>query len=537
MKCSLLRLVVPVLCTCASLVPERADAFAEDVHAEVSRRALAGSGLADKAAPIDLGQSAALRSALDGYARSSAALRTEWARRYPQPTDFDAFAEKQLFLLAAGASVYGIDRTDPSLAKDVTLLEVVARASSHPDQDWRNRDRYAYDSKRQPLKDPSGQPVAADPALLNFGTLGTLSSQAHAHYGLAQVEQTDDTAVLKTDPRRFAMRVGYDRAPVITLAAEMAQLHLDLALLAALQSGTSGRELSWQFLGEGFHYLQDVGNQAHTVQVGIYDFFFDAFLERIKLGLLTGGGYFGKMRSLGSIGVDILGSHHVLAEELTRKRMLGAKAGDGNPVGQMLLQAATTDDPEFAARLDTALSRLGPAPEKGEFALVITRELIEVSSHEGEALYRATREIADPRLRTYKLVFDDQKDDPDNFVVPRTARTEAAYKEFWSLEERAIRRVGTAQRRVVALLRKALDGAPTPEAKTALQQLVMQRLLERQLKMLGEADARLADYLKNPPVKITAPERSVGLLVADLAALGLVLVVGLLVVRRLRRRA
>jgi len=530
-----LRLAVPLLCAFAVLGPQRASGYAIDVHAELSRLSLAKSGLSDKAAPIEPAAMVAVRAAMDDFARSTPGLREAWLKRYPTPADFDAFAQKQLLLLSPGASVIGIDRTDPTLPKDGPLLETLARGSSHPDEDYRNRERYAYDEKRQPRKTAAGEFVAADPAMLNMGKLGTLSSQAHAHYGLAQVEQSDDPEVLKNDPRRFAKRVGYERAPVITLAAQMAQLHLDLALVAELNDAPTSRELGWEFLGQGFHYLQDVGNQAHTVQVGLYDFFLSAGIERLKLGLLTGGGYLGHMRSLGSIGLDILSSHHVLAEELTRKRMLAGKTGTPSPVSQRLLAAPTQDDPDFSAKLDAALAPLGPSPEKGEFALVITRELIEVSSQEGQALYRATRAIADPQLSTRHKVFNDETDDPDSMVIAETPATAAAYQDFWALQERAFRRVGTAERRVVALTQKALAGATTPEARAELRKLVLTRLLTRQLKALDEVDARLADYLRDPPSTLSAPEHSPALLAIDLALVALVVGGAALLISRLRR--
>lgn len=530
-----LRLAIPLLCACAALGPQRASGYAIDVHAELSRLSLASSGLADKAAPIEPAAMTAVRTAMDDFARATPGLREAWLKRYPTPADFDAFAEKQLLLFAGGATVVGIDRTDPTIPKDGTLLDTLARGSSHPDEDYRNRERYAYDDKRQPRKTPDGQLVPADPALLNMGKLGALSSQAHAHYGLAQVEQSPDAEVLKNDPRRFARRVGYERAPVITLAAQMAQIHLDLALIAELSEAPTSRELGWEYLGQGFHYLQDVGNQAHTVQVGLYDFFLSAGIERLKLGLLTGGGYLGHMRSLGSIGLDILSSHHVLAEELTRKRMLG-KAAAATPVGQRLRAAPTVDDPDFAAKLDAALAPLGPNPEKGEFALVITRELIEVSSQEGQALYRATRAIADPELSTRHKVFNDEADDPEAFVIAETPATAAAYQDFWALQERAFRRVGTAERRVVALTQKALAGAPSPEARAELRKQILSRLVTRQLKMLDEVDARLADYLRDPPSTLSAPEHSPALLAVDLAGVALVVGGVALLIRRLRRR-
>ena len=76
---------------------------------------------------------------------------------------------------------------------------------------------------------------------------------------------------------------------------------------------------------------------AHTVQVGLFDFFQDAFFERLKMGLLSGGGYVAPMRSLSSIGIDILTSHHVLSEHLTQKRLLATVAGGMDPDGLRLL--------------------------------------------------------------------------------------------------------------------------------------------------------------------------------------------------------
>ena len=146
-----------------------------------------------------------------------------------------------------------------------------------------------------------------------------------------------------------------------------------------------------------------------------------------RQGLLSGGGYIGPMRSLGSIGVDILSSHHTLSEELTFHRFAAAVAGKGDAQTQKLLLAPTEDDPEFSKKLDEALAKLGPSPERGEFAMALTRTLIEVSSFEGDDVYRATAAIADPMLRTRHKTFNDDKDDPELFVRPRDANTEAAY--------------------------------------------------------------------------------------------------------------
>lgn len=521
--------------TAGLLWPSRASAYAEDVHYQLALRGLQNSGLSDVAAPANLVAAAAVREAIDSHARRSPTLRDAWVKRYPKPADFDDWAFKYFLLLEPGSKVVGIDRLDDRITATSKLYDLVALGTRHPDEDWRNRERIAYTPQRQPQKDASGALAPADPALLNMGKLGSLSSQAHAHYGLAQVEFSGDPDVLKSDPRRFARKAGYERAPILTLAAEMSQEHLDLALLAALTDSPSARELSWLYTGAGFHYLEDVGNQIHTVQVGLYDFFQDAFFERMKMGLLTGGGYVKPMRSLASIGIEILSSHHVLSEHITRKRLLAAVAGDTDPDGVRLMQAITVDDPAFSAALDSALAGIGGSPEKGEFGMAITRAMIEASSHEGDAVYRATRSIADPRLRTRHVIYDENRDDPDSALVPRSSENESSYRDFYSLQERAFHRVGTALRRWVALQQKAVS-VTNPDERAALRAAIVERLVSRQLKMLDAQDARLADYLAHPVQLGTEPEHSPGLLAADIGILALVLLVGYRIFRRFRRQ-
>jgi len=252
--------------------------------------------------------------------------------------------------------------------------------------------------------------------------------------------------------------------------------------------------------------------------------------------LLTGGGYLGHMRSLGSIGIDILSNHHVLSEQLTQKRLLSAVAGSGDADGQKLMVAPSLDDPVFAGELDAALAKLGPEPERGEFGLALTRALIETSSHEGDAVYRATRSIANPVLRTRNGHYDDVGFDPDKWILPRDSSNEAYYRDFFDLEERSFRRVGTVLRRWVALQKKALS-VEKPDDRAFLRSVALERLITRQLRMMDQQEARLADYVKHPPEASLTPERSPILLVADLVLLFVVGLPILLIVRRQRRKA
>jgi hypothetical protein len=498
-----------------ALLSGNAYAYATDVHALITREALVGLDLDGAADPIDPTLPAEIRAEIDARARIGPHA-AEWIARYPTPDAFDAWSEKEFLLFSPAATVQGIDAVGTDAA---TLRLVMATASKQPDDDLRNMDRFAYGADRKPIVDALGAKVPADPALLNMGTLGQLSSQAHAHYGLARgIEFSDDADVLKTDPRRFAVASGYPKGPILTIAPEMAQIHLDLALIAALSDRSGARTLAWEHTGQAFHYLEDVTNTIHTVQVGLYDFFVDAYKDRLGMGLATGGGYVGKMRSLPSIGIDILTSHHTISEEFTRKRALDADAGDGIPEAEALVAAIREDDADFAAKLDAATAALGDHPERAEFGEALTLATIDVSSYDGADLYRATRGIALAKWRKQGVVYDWEHDDPLAAVQVPDDKNAAAYADFWRIQTTQFRRAGTVTRRWIALEKAVIAAADAdPAAKDAIRTEVIDRLVERQLAMLTDAEARRADYLANPPDSVTKKEHAPGILITESA--------------------
>lgn len=481
------------------LAADPALAYGEEVHVRVTRGALAGRLEADPAAP-DPAAFERLRARVDRVGRADLEVGPEWARRYPQPVD--RWALKELLLLNPDKEVWGFDRFDLDAPSE---LELLAQASRQPDDDHRNRERLAHDADRKPRAG-----VPADPALLNMGRLGALSSQAHAHYGLKQLQFSEDSEVLKADPPRFAVAAGYPKGPVLTLAAEMAQANLDLALLAAIEGD---RPLSLLYTGAAFHYLEDVANPIHCVQVGLYDFFVDAFKERLWMSARTGGGYLGQLRSLASIGIDILSNHHTLSEELTEKRLI---AGD-----TALTAALAEQAPGLDARLDPA----------GEFGMLLTRAMIDASAGDGAPMYAATRAIASPRLRRAGEHFDDEKDDPFQNALPEDGALQAEWGRFWALQAASFSRAGTGLRAWMEVFDRALP--EDPAAREAFADQVATRLVRRQLTMLQAAEARRADFEANPPDSAVKPERMPGMLAGELA-IGAVIavVIGL----RLRRR-
>lgn len=378
--------------------------------------------------------------------------------RYGTLEHFDAWEFKRLLGLNPEKMVAGVDDVPLPAAGDGAAL--FALASRLPDDDERNRDRLRHDASRQVVRDQFGQPLPEDPATLEMGALTGLSSQAHAHYGLPHLAFSDDPQVLKTDPRRFAIP-----PTVHTFAAEFAEAYTELAVLAALEPG--GERLALLHAGAAAHHIEDVANQIHTVQVGLYDFFIDAKLESMKEELRSLGGLLRPRPSFVSIGIDIITNHHLLAEALYAKHLLRP----GDPVAD--LTRDTPADPALDARLRPIAAACAPG-----FGRAITEAVIEVSSPEGPDVYRQMRALAQPRFSRVGVHFHDS-DDPDTALRPEVdtrpfqalaargaRRAEQAMAAWWQSYHRCVAPLAITERLfVAALLRDRLDALDVTEAR------------------------------------------------------------------------
>jgi len=451
-----------VLALLASLsLPRNATAYEQRIHMELSRRAYAGppEPTEDPAAVV------ALRARIyrAGAEASDPALRARFRARWPTPESFDSWEMKHLFALDPGARVVGFDDLPLPPGSGV---ESYAVASRLPDDDHRNQDRYRRDARREIVRDAWGRPLPEDPATLAMGSLTGLSSQAHAHYGLARVELSDDPAVLKTDPRRFAIPTT-----ARGFTAEFAGSYTVLAILAARLPG--GERLALAHAGAAAHHLEDAANQIHTVQVGLYDFFVDAKIQSILEDLRTAGGLLGPREGMVPIGIQILTNHHLIAEGLYAKKFL---AGDS------AAQPTGPPDPELAK----ALARIPPGcgPEVGE---EIVQAIVERSSLEGAEVYRAIREVADRRWSRAGVRFEDG-DDPEAALRPG-----ANLDRFLALEVagmvRARQGLSTWWERFLSC-----RGA-SPEVEAA----IAERLVKVRLYALDAAEARAAAWKPAPP--------------------------------------
>jgi hypothetical protein len=447
------------------LCPPAGLAYNETVHARITRSVFPPEGdLLTPPAQADLDAFRAL------FWRTASA-DAEFARRYPSESGFGAWEFKELCMLDPAARVHGFDLT-PDEARPLTRGELLERASRWPDDDERNRHRYLRDPRTHEIvKAKDGSPMPYDPATLDFGSLTGTTSQAHAHYGLVDGPLSDDPEVLKKDPAHFAVP-----PTAHAYGAELAQLYTDLALLAGGSGLPSAQWISAIFAGAALHHLQDVANQIHTVQVGIYEFFESAFIQSKLRDVKTLGGLFGERRSLKQVGLRLIANHHLFSEDLFAKHM--------NGVGR---------DPSFDGTAEEKIAAV-----QGRFGLGLAKALIVKSSTEAPEVYRLAWTFSKPALRdgVGGHEYDgDKGDSPDDYVD--SSRTQAL-QQFHDIEARGVSRAAEA----LQIWQKKFD----IEHERADPALLRRRAVERSLALLLPYHAQAAG--RRSKYEPASPERA-----------------------------
>jgi hypothetical protein len=399
------------------LLASAAQAYDQQVHVYLSERGYKGPASIGASAPADASAVRALRARIwrAGSQARDAAVKKRFLLRWPNEDAFDAWAFKQLFALNPEVKVAGFD-DEVFLPDTVQGAIIFGAASRRPDDDGRNRDRFAHDANHVVPHDRWGRPLPDDPATLEMGSLTGLSSQAHAPYGLPRLAFSEEPSVLKSDPRRFAVP-----ATVHTFGAAFADSYTELAVLAARDP--EGQRLSLVLAGAAAHHLEDVANQIHTVQVGLYDFFVDAKLQAIQEDLLSVGGVLRPRPGFVSIGLDIISNHHLLAESLYQKHLLR----EDDPVGKQTAAAPADDE------LTRAFAQV-PAGCTHGFGRALAEALIDRSSYEGPEVYKEIRRAAQGRWSHAGVHFTEQ-DNPDEAL-----RENADLTRFYQLEATGARR-------------------------------------------------------------------------------------------------
>jgi hypothetical protein len=392
----------------------------------------------------------AYNEAIHGFVTSKALTSAEFDEvlQPPSQADLDAFRElaakafgkplrdsyelKQFLMLNPAAQVHGFDLMPETPMTRGALLSLAAR---WPDDDGRNRERYFRDDRREVVREPDGSPVPYDPATLDFGGLSGTTSQGHAHYGLVSGPLSSDPEVLKKEPWRFAVP-----ATAHAYGPEFVRIYSELAGLAGSSGLPSGPWLQAVFAGAAFHHLEDLCNQIHTVQVGIYEFFQAAFIQSKLRDLKTVGGLFGRRYSLKQIGLRLIANHHLLSEDLFAKNLLVKHA-----VPRKGAPDLSADDPQI---------------EGSDLAAAI----IALSSREAATAYRLAWTYSAPSLRDGVGGHEyGDGDDPDEWVSHSPEATEAIV-EAQDLGWLGLRRAATAIRLQWRIIRASGKPELTQEA-------------------------------------------------------------------------
>ncbi len=490
-----------------------AQAFHTEAHKIITERALRGKipiGTVPNPSEASLvkfyqwlGRSMAQASGdqrLDGYDPE------RFTQRFPSPRSFDAFAIRGLlgFNQERDHSVFGLEDFDRGVV--IERFGIVIDGATRPDLDKRNQDRLAYDDKRKPLNLPDGTRVPIDPMGLNFGTVTGLSSQAIAHYQLSAEHPSKDASVLESEPWNFVVDFGFPTDKVQSYGAAMAQLHLDMAILAKYwgleQMDSTGEYLSLVWLGAGLHYIEDSAWPLHNVQVGSYALFRRAKLTNWLEQLRTGGGTWGTVRTFVSIGQEFLSNHHLLAEAWQLDQL--ERARDNKQPHAAMAKAwaqADQDDAELATALGDKLKPYlsGPLTQQpwqdgAGAGTILAETLAKLGSRQGGALYDATAQAASPLLRQPGFSVAEKDglkpallgDSKDNSV-------QEALDKMAEIDAGSLRRANMAAR---LYLQAFEQGSPDAAAR---------RLRRTRLDQLELEEKRRADFVQHPPVVTKGP--------------------------------
>lgn len=512
------------------LLPSLALGYGTAMHNLLPRHALAAihsrpglPGLEDSLPPLSDADVVLFRRQLYDRAAHLAdtALRAAFLRRYATPDAFGAAAFKEFLMMNGAAPVMGVDsfasvyramspsdrRQDPHpdfvSGRRLVLGSALEIGSIYPDLDRRNQNRLLRDAAGAPRRGAAGDSIPFDPATLNMGRISGLSSQASAHYGLNRQPKSDDPGVLKSEPWNFALATTF-KGPVLTTAPDNAQLYTDLALIAALDGRPAFRTLGALYAGNAMHYLGDVGNAVHTIQVGIYPIFVDATIRSwlSRIGHLFG--LLGRPRTRNEIGLDIISNLHLLSEKVFQAEVVSALATDSARSSAAVsvslhpaLRALEEGDDSLARAVHDTLTLLASQSPAPAFGRVIAYVVIDANYRDGAEVYRVTRGIAEPRLRhgSIRVDFDTIPDERVwGFVrVQRGAAAPTELDAFNAVHARGLARTTAALRAWWEELNRA--SATSGRQREALMNAAVTRLVTERLDYLRQAEQRRTQWM------------------------------------------
>ena len=454
-------------------------------------------------------------------ALKDAGVRAAFLKRYPTAAAFDLKAFKEFLMMNSEAKVLGIDpfeavyqaRTPADVAQDptspytpgqkISLETALQMGSAYPDIDRRNQDRLYRTADGKLVLTTKGDTVPFDPMTLNWGNLTGLSSQAAEHTALNHEKHSSDPGMLAVDPWNFVSATGYPTDSVESYAEANAQMYTDLAYITALGGASGSDMLSALFAGNAMHYIADVGNPIHTLQVGTKDISSDATMQYWLGRLKTVFGLLGHTPSRNSIWIDMRTNYRTLSEKLfqaeLREAMRLDSAGKKDSISAAMkgaLDAFRTGDQGMRRVLLAATVNQARKEAYPPYGRIIAGAVVDSGYQDGAAIYRLTREIAVSSLGKagVRVDFDTM---PENriweFVRDRNdPAIKAALDTFNIIQGRGLGRVYEA----ITAWWNAYQGTRLMHTDRArVTDWMIARLIVGRLNYLAYADARREDYI------------------------------------------
>lgn len=393
------------------LAPSRAHAFDPDVHRVLTVRALRGQIKHGSVLPPDL------EALIDFYGwlgwsmadrGGDEAGKARFRRLFPARRDFDALGVRSLLSLSQDPNieVWGISRVTKDEEPD--RFSAVADGAARPISDHRDRNRVRFTAQHVEAKTPYGGYVPLDPRTLNLGPATGPGSEAWAHTALP----TGVTS-LTADPASGLRVVPY--VPGIAVrggAAEMAQLHMDLSVLALYWGDSQYKQtaeyLSLVWLGAALHYVQEAASPLHNVQLGS-PALIEAMAARYRRAALrTGGGRWGPLENPVPAALRMRRNLRIVADRWLAGHVNAALDDTPtNPRVAAALKKLAEEDTPFDKAVRPGLQPWLKPPTKEEPSAkgrgavsVLVDALAVAGAEEGAALYDALAVVTKPRWRS-----------------------------------------------------------------------------------------------------------------------------------------
>ncbi len=436
----------------ALVVPSRSHAFDPDVHRILTVRSLRGQiqhGTVlppDMAALIDfyswLGWSLAQRG-------GDEAGKQRFRKLFPARNDFDAIGVRRLLGLSHDPSIEIWGITEVTKEPEPDRFSTAADASARPITDRRDRNRVRFSLQRTQIKGPWGLPVPLDPRTLNLGPAVGEGSETWARTALP-------SALTSTSaPASSGLRVVPYVAGVAVRggAAEMAQVHMDLSVLALYWGDSQYKQtaeyLSLVWLGAALHYVQEAASPLHNVQLGSPKLLEAMAARHRTAALKTGGGLWGPLPNPVIAGLRMRRNLRIVGDRWLAAQVAAALDDAAAPksVVTALAELRKTGSPfEMAVRpgLQPWLqppSKAEPSAKGRGAVSVLVDSLAAAGAADGAALYDALAAVTKPRWRSG----DQALQEMGGLAAPPWGEgTAAAWATIEDIQTRALRRGGTA---------------------------------------------------------------------------------------------